>query len=74
MVVAILGIIAAVGIVSYSGYVEGAKKKSVENILEFLENTFEQKKNVKNAKSFVEKNFTKILFNDSLKTLISKIV
>ena len=34
MVVAILGIIAAVGIVSYSGYVEGAKKKSVENVLQ----------------------------------------
>ena len=49
-------------------------KKSVENILEFLENTFEQEKNVKNAKSFVQKNFSKSLFNDSLKTLISKIV
>ena len=32
MVVAILGILAAVAIVSYSGYVEGAKKKSVENV------------------------------------------
>ena len=41
-------------------------KKSVENILKFLENTFEQEKNVKNAKSFVEKNFPKSLFNDSL--------
>ena len=40
----------------------------------FLENTFEQEKNVKNAKSFVEKNFQKSSFNDSLKTLISKIV
>ncbi len=49
-------------------------KKSVENILEFLENTFEQEKNVKNAKSFVAKNFQKSSFNDSLKTLISKIV
>ena len=49
-------------------------KKSVENIIEFLENTFEQEKNVKNAKSFVEKNFSKSLFNDSLKNLISKIV
>ena len=49
-------------------------KKSVENILEFLEDTFEQEKNVKNAKSFVEKNFPKSLFNNSLKTLISKIV
>ena len=49
-------------------------KKSVENILEFLENTFEQEKNVEKAKSFVEKNFPKSLFNDSLKTLISKIV
>ena len=49
-------------------------KKSVKNILEFLENTFEQEKNVKNAKSFVEKNFKKSLFNDSIKTLISKIV
>ena len=34
MVVAILGILAAVAIVSYSGYVEGAKKKSVENVLQ----------------------------------------
>ena len=34
MVVAILGIIAAIGIVSYSGYVEGAKKKSVDNVLQ----------------------------------------
>ena len=33
MVVAILGIIAAIGIVSYSGYVEGAKK-SVDNVLQ----------------------------------------
>ena len=49
-------------------------KKSVENILEFLENTFEQEKKVKNAKSFVEKNFQKSSFNNSLKTLISKIV
>ena len=49
-------------------------KKSVENILEFLENTFEQEKNVEKAKSFVEKNFPKSLFNDSLKTLISEIV
>ena len=49
-------------------------KKSVENILEFLENKFDQEKNVKNAKRFVEKNFPKSLFNDSLKTLISEIV
>ena len=34
MVVAVIGIIAAVGIVSYNGYVEGAKKKSVENVLQ----------------------------------------
>ena len=34
MVVAILGILAAVAIVSYSGYVEGAKKKSAENVLQ----------------------------------------
>ena len=49
-------------------------KKSVEKILEFLENKLEQEKNVMNAKSFVEKNFSKSLFNDNLKTLISKIV
>ena len=49
-------------------------KKSVENILKFIDNTFEQEKNVKNAKSFVEKNFQMSSFNDSLKTLISKIV
>ena len=46
-------------------------KKSVEKILEFLENKLEQEKNVMNAKSFVEKNFSKSLFNDNLKTLIS---
>ena len=49
-------------------------KKSVDKILEFLENTFEQEKNVNDAISFVEKNFSKSSFNDSLKTLISKIV
>ena len=49
-------------------------KKSVENILEFLENTFKQEKNVRNAKTFIEKNFQKSSFNYSLKSLISKIV
>ena len=49
-------------------------KKSVQNILEFIENTFEQEKNIKNAKSFVEKNFQMSSFNNSLKNLISKIV
>ena len=49
-------------------------KKSVENILEFIDNTFEQEKNIKNAKSFVEKNFQMSAFNYSLKHLISKIV
>ena len=33
VVVAILGILASVGIISYSGYVESAKRKSVENLL-----------------------------------------
>ena len=33
VVVAILGILASVGILSYSGYVQGAKRKSVENLL-----------------------------------------
>ena len=49
-------------------------RKSVEKILAFLENNIEQEKNVKNAKSFVEKNFQMSSFNNSLKTLISKIV
>ena len=49
-------------------------KKSVESILEFIDNTIEQEKNIKNAKSFVEKNFQMSSFNHSLKTLISKIV
>ena len=49
-------------------------KKSVKNVLEFIDNTFEQEKNIKNAKSYVEKNFKKSSFNNSLKTLISKIV
>ena len=33
MVVAILGILAAIGIVSYNGYVDSSKKKSAENIM-----------------------------------------
>ena len=33
VVVAILGIISAIGISSYSGYVSGTKKKSVENAM-----------------------------------------
>jgi glycosyltransferase involved in cell wall biosynthesis len=49
-------------------------KSSVEIILEFIDNTVEQEKNIKNAKSFVEKNFQMSSFNNSLKTLISKIV
>ena len=49
-------------------------KKSVESILEFIDNTTEQEKNIKNAKSFVEKNFQMSSFNHSLKNLISKIV
>ena len=34
MVVAILGIIAAIGIVSYNGYVSSAKKRSAENVMQ----------------------------------------
>ena len=34
VVVAILGIIAAIGITSYNGYVAGAKRKSVENVMQ----------------------------------------
>ena len=49
-------------------------KKSAECILKFVDNSFEQEKNIKNAKKFVEKNFQMNSFNDSLKTLISKIV
>jgi len=49
-------------------------KKSVKNILEFIDNTTEQEKNIKNAKIFVEKNFQNISFNNNLKNLISKIV
>ena len=33
MVVAILGILAAIGIASYNGYVDSSKKKSAENIM-----------------------------------------
>ena len=33
VVVAILGIISAIGIASYSGYISGTKKKSVENAM-----------------------------------------
>ena len=49
-------------------------KTSVESILKFIDNSFEQEKNVKKAKSFVKKNFQISSFNNSLKTLISKIV
>ena len=49
-------------------------KKSVETILKFIDNSFEQEIKIKKAKSFVEKNFQLSSFNDSLKTLISKIV
>ncbi len=34
MVVAILGIIAAIGIMSYNGYVSSAKKRSAENVMQ----------------------------------------
>ncbi len=34
MVVAILGIIAAIGIMSYNGYVSSAKKSSAENVMQ----------------------------------------
>ena len=33
VVVAILGMISAIGIASYSGYISGTKKKSVENAM-----------------------------------------
>ena len=49
-------------------------KKSVEVILEFIDNSFEQEKNIKKAKSYVEKNFQMSSFNNNIKTLISKIV
>ena len=49
-------------------------KKSVETILEFIENSCEQEKNIEKAKSFIEKNFQMSSFNKNLKTLISKIV
>ena len=50
------------------------KSISVESIIEYIDNTIEQEKNIKNAKSFVEENFQMSSFNDSLKTLITKIV
>ena len=34
VVVAILGILAAVGTISYTGYVAGAKKKTAENAMQ----------------------------------------
>ena len=34
VVVAIIGILAAVGTISYTGYVEGAKKKAAENAMQ----------------------------------------
>ena len=49
-------------------------KKSVESILEFIDDNFKQQKNIKTAKSFAEKNFQISSFNHNLKTLISKIV
>ena len=49
-------------------------KKSVESILQFIDNRLEQEKNVRNAKRFVKKNFPLNSFNYNLKTLISEIV
>ena len=34
VVVAIIGILSAVGVVSYNGYVSGAKKKSAQNVMQ----------------------------------------
>ena len=34
VVVAIVGILAGIGIVSYNGYVDSSKKKSAQNIME----------------------------------------
>ena len=34
VVVAIIGILSAVGIVTYNGYISGTKKKSAENIMQ----------------------------------------
>ena len=33
VVVAIIGILSAVGVVSYSGYISGAKEKSAKNVM-----------------------------------------
>ena len=49
-------------------------KKSVESILQFIDNRFEQEKNIRNAKRFVKKNFPLNSFNYNLKTLISEVV
>jgi type IV pilus assembly protein PilE len=34
VVVAIIGILSAVGVVSYSGYISGAKEKSAQNVMQ----------------------------------------
>ena len=34
VVVAIIGILSSIGVVSYNGYVSGAKKKSAENVMQ----------------------------------------
>ena len=49
-------------------------KKSVEIVLEFIDNNLKQEKNINDAKYYVKTNFQLSSFNDSLKTLISKIV
>jgi len=49
-------------------------KKSVEIILKFIDDKFNQEKNINNAKNFVKTNFQLSLFNNNLKKLISEII
>ena len=47
---------------------------SVEIILKFIENNFQQEKNINNAKNFMMTNFQLSSFNNNLKKLISEII
>ena len=49
-------------------------KKSAQIILKFIDNTSKQKKNVRNAKCFVNENFQLSSFNYNLKKLIAEVV
>ena len=51
IVVAILGILSAVGIISYNGYISGTKKKTVINVMQQI--TLAQTEEYSNSNSYI---------------------